>query len=417
MPDSEHKARRRSVAIIIGCVIIVAVILGSFQTGIPSGGPSLVFIDSVSMDGGSGGDDWALGMAYDENQSVLYATGFITVPGHGKDGIIWKLNSTYGQIEQVGNTTFGGPLGDDAGYGLALDGHGHLFAAGYVTEAGEDHNIWIARYSLNLTIEESITLDGPSNGTDEAYGLLLDDSGTVYITGTVTLPGHGYDIYIGKYDSDLNLVRNITIDGPASMTDKGRFMLLDDVGNLFVSGSMSQAGTGYDIWIGKFDADLQLLGQVIIAGPTSGEDKGYGICRDDYFGYLYATGTITEAGQSYNAWLAKFDSNLNLLNDITVNGPGNGDDTAYSIAQHGSYLVQVGTYTEVSGGANIMIALYDMNLRFYTRITINGSADGFDTAFGVIAVPIGGVFVSGFITETSEGQNAWIGRVLIGIPV
>jgi hypothetical protein len=368
------------------------------------------------MDGGSGGDDWALGMAYDSNQSVLYATGFISVPGHGKDGIIWKMNSTSVSLEQVGNRTFGSALGDDVGYVLALDGHGHLFAAGYVTEAGEDHNIWIARFDLNLTLEKDVTVDGPSNWTDEGYGLILDDSGAVYVAGTITVPGQGYDIYIGKYDSDLNLERNITIDGPANMTDKGRFMLLDGAGNLFVSGSMSQVGTGYDMWFGKFDTNLHLLGQTIIAGPTSGEDKGYGICQDDA-GYLYATGTMTEAGQSYNSWLAKFDKNLNLLNNITVNGPANGDDTTYSIALWGNLIVQAGTYTELSGGENIMVALYNTDFRLYSRFTINGSANGFDTAFGTILGPSGLAFVSGFITETSGAQNAWVGRFRVVLPL
>jgi len=416
MPDGEHRTRRRycAAAIVVICVIVIAA--GGWGPNISYFPPFLVLVDSVSMDGGSDGDDWALGMAYDSNQSVLYVTGFISVPGHGNDGIIWKMNSSHESLVQVGNTTFGGSLGDDAGYIIALDDYGHLFATGYVTESGEGHNIWIARFGLNLTLEREVTVDGPSNGTDEGYGLVLDDSGDVYVAGTVTVPDQGYDIYIGKYDSDLNLERNITIDGPASMTDKGRFMVLDGAGNLFVSGSMSQVETGYDMWLGKFDTDLNLLGQRIIAGPTSGEDKGYGICLSDD-GYLYATGTVTESGQSYNSWLAKLDKNLNVLNNLTVNGPANGDDSAYSIGLHGNEIVQVGTYTELSGGENIMAALYGADFRFYSRITINGSANGFDTAFGVLYGHYEFVFVSGLITETSEGQNAWVGRFYIPRPL
>jgi hypothetical protein len=417
IPAIQSKAsQRRSATGIIICVVLIVAVFFGFQPGPIGGEAGLEFRHAVSIDGGSGGDDWALGMAYDSNHSILYATGFISVPDRGKDGVIWKLNSTMFSLEQIGNTTFGGPVGDDVGYALALDGGGHLFAAGYVSEASEDHNIWIARYDLNLTLERYITIDGPSKGTDEGYGLLLDNSGAVYIAGTITVPLQGYDIFIGKYDFDLNLQRNITIDGPASKTDKGRFLLLDAEGNLFVSGSMSQVGTGYDIWLGKFDTDLQLLDQKVIAGPTSGEDKGYGICLDDA-GYLYATGAMTESGQGFNSWLAKFDKNLNLLSNITVNGPANDDDSAYSIVLWAGLIVQVGTYSELSGGANIMVALYNTNLHLISRITKNGSANGFDTAFGAIYVTYGIVFVSGFITEISKSQNAWIARFLIWIPV
>ncbi len=95
-------------------------------------------------------------------------------------------------------------------------------------------------------------------------------------------------------------------------TDKARFMAFDDTRHLFVSGSMSQAMTDYDIWIGKFEDDLDFVKQVMVAGPTTDEDKGYGIVFDGS-DTIFVTGTMIETDESYNIWMAKYDTDLNPL--------------------------------------------------------------------------------------------------------
>lgn len=404
------------VAAVFAVMVVSAGLIYYFRYPLPNppdGGDKGVIIvlsNSTTIDGGGGGDDWALGMAYDSEHDTLYACGHITKAGEGKNGVIWKLAS---DLVPISNVTFGGPGGDDRGSDLALDDNGRLFVVGYVVEPGQGQNIWLARYGLNLTLEKCVTVNGPDNSTDEGYGLLLDTAGMVYITGTVTVPVTGYDIFIAKYDTDLNLQRSVILNGPANKTDKGRFLLLDGMGNLFVSGSMSQPGTGYDIWLGKFNTDLELLDQTIIAGPGPDEDKGYDIVMDEA-GFIYATGTMTEPGESYNIWLAKFETGLNLLNNVTINGSGNGEDTGYTMVlrtvEGVPCILQTGVYTEASGGANIMVAVYNMSFFLMGRYTINGSANAYDSGFGIIDGPDESFFVSGFVTETVGAADAWFGR-------
>ncbi len=158
-----------------------------------------------------------------------------------------------------------------------------------------------------------ITVNGSNNDSDDGYGLLYDEvSGNLYVAGYLRETGEGANIWLAIYDTDLDLVREITMNGPVGYdTDKARFMTFDDTRHLFVSGSMTQAATDYDIWIGKFEDDLDFVDEVVVAGPTTDEDKGYGIVFDGA-DTIFVTGTMIETDESYNIWMAKYDTDLNL---------------------------------------------------------------------------------------------------------
>ena len=363
-------------------------------------------IKTITLDGGSNLADAAVGMVYDEESEVLFATGFITVPGEGMNIWIGKYQSN---LEQIANTTFNGESnGEDMGYTMVFDGS-YLFIVGYISEVSEDHNIWLAKYDTNLNLQKYITINGPANSTDDGYGILLDEQNNLFIAATVTNTESGYDIYLGKYDKELVLLKETIINGPANNTDKGRFLLEDANGFLYVSGSMSQVGTNYDIWLGKFDKELNYLDYTIIAGPTTGEDKGYGLAFSDS-GRLFIVGTMTEAGQGYNLWLAEFDEELNLLKNETIDDEINGEDVAYTIIIKDDFLYIIGVFTEVNGNQNVFIAKYTLNLEFIAQITVNGSGNNYDTGYGIIKENEDGIFVTGFTTEESSGPDIWLGH-------
>lgn len=260
-------------------------------------------------------------------------------------------------------------------------------------------------------MEKGVMINGPASGTDDGYGILYNPSDkNLYIAGTVEVPIEGQNIYLAKFYTNLTLIKNVMFNGPSSSTDKGRFMALDSSGNLYVSGSKSRAGTGYDLWLGKFDTNLTLINEIILAGPTSGEDKGYGIVIDSD-NIVYLTGTLTYSSQGYNIFLAKFDTNLNQLKNVTLNGPLNGEDVAYSLVfDKSSNLILTGVYTESPGDSNIWVAIYDKQLNLLTYDTIDGGSHGYDTGYGVILGMDNDFYVSGFIDEPVENTNLWIAR-------
>ena len=362
-------------------------------------------IKTITFDGGYNLADSAVGMVFDEDADMLFITGFVSVPGEGMNIWIGKYQSNFNLLV---NTTFNGEgNSEDMGYTITFDGS-YLFIVGYVSEEGENHNIWLAKYDADLNLMKYITINGSGNSTDDGYGILLDSKSNIFIAGTVTSKDFGYDIYLAKYDKELILQKEIIINGPANNTDKGRFLVEDENGFLYVSGSMSQVGSNYDIWLGKFDKELNYLDHTIIAGPTTDEDKGYGLVLDET-NRLYIVGTMTESGQGYNLWLGEFDNELNLLNNITIDDAINGEDVGYSIILEKDYFYLMGAFSEDVGNQNILMAKYSKNLELVSQITITSAGSNYDSGYGIIKGKENSIFVSGFITEVLTGSDIWLG--------
>jgi hypothetical protein len=404
---------QRVVVVLVGtfCLLVICAISATPASVSPvsEAGDRFRLLRSVTVDGGAGGDDQVRGISVAEDGSV-YVTGYVSVAGQGRD--IWLARYSQDLVYQDSITINGAANSDDEGYTMAFDEDGHLFLIGYMTEAGERHNIWLGKLDTELVLIDQITVNGPSNEDDDGYGILFDSpTGNLYLAGTVREPGEGANIWLGIYDVDLDQVDAITMDGPANDTDKARFMTFDDTRHLFVSGSMTDdLSRDYDIWIGKFKDDLTFVDDITIAGPTTEEDKGYGIVFDGS-DTIFVTGTMIETNESYNIWMAKFDTDLNPIDDLTINGPEDGEDVAYMMAiDHDSRLYHAGTYTETVGGTNIWLACFDPALNLEAWITIDGPAGGYDTGIGVAMGNDGDLYVSGIVSDPVEDFNIWIGR-------
>ena len=406
--SSNGRGKRQIAAYACAFILVVAAISYLFLTRINQQTPpeALALNKSVTLDGGAGGDDWAVGLVFDDSTHVLYVTGFITVPEEGGDVWLAKYDNS---LNQLSNVTYSGPShGDDMGYTICLGEDGYLYIVGYVVNPSSDRDIWIAKYHTNLTLVSNVTVDGSAHETDDGYGVAFDNDGNLLVAGTVTDIDGGYNIFIGKYDTNLNLLRNITLDGPSHMTDKARFFEIDSDGYIYVSGSMSQPGSNYDIWLAKLDGDLNILEQRMIAGPTTGEDKGYGLALASD-GTLFAVGTMTIEGEGLDIWLAAFDTSLELLRNVTIGGPGSGEDSAYSLFLEGDGdLVLTGIYTELDGGSNILVAKFKPDFTHIQNLTFDGSAGGYDSGFGIIQTSGPRIYVSGSTASVSNGMDIWL---------
>ena len=366
-------------------------------------------LKSITIDGGSNDNDEARGVSVDGAGNVFLA-GYIFVPDQGRDIYLARYDQDLALQDEV--TINGAADGDDEGYVMAFDGAGFLYLVGYMTEAGEGHNAWIGKFDSNLDLVDDVTVNGTNGDDDDAYGILFDEvTGNLYVAGTLRETGEGANIWLAIYDTDLDPVDHITMNGPVGDdTDKARFMTFDDTRHLFVSGSMSQTTTEYDIWIGKFEDDLDFVDEVIVAGPTTDEDKGYGIVFDGDDS-IYVTGTMIETDESYNIWMAKYDTNLNLLDSVTINGPVDGEDVAYLMTiDEDDHLYHAGTYTETLGGTNIWLARFDSTLTLESWTTVDGPASGWDTGIGIALGDDDELFVSAIVTDSTTGLDLWLGR-------
>jgi hypothetical protein len=102
---------------------------------------------------------------------------------------------------------------------------------------------WVRRY------------DGPAHGDDHAVGIVADDLGNVYVTGSSVGNGTDYDYATIKYDS-LGVEKWVKrYNGPRDSTDYAYGLSVDSNSNVFVTGTSFGDGTGFDYATIKYNTD------------------------------------------------------------------------------------------------------------------------------------------------------------------
>jgi len=243
-------------------------------------------------------------------------------------------------------TQAGGSGGDDAGYSITLDDARNSYVTGffcgiaafgsYFLASSGDSDIFVAKMDADGNWLWATQAGG--SGSDEGYGIIIDDAGDSYVTGyfedTVTFGAYSLtssgdcDIFVAKIDAAGNWLWVSQAGG--SSDDEGYEITIDDARNSIVTGyfegtatfgTYSLTSSGYsDIYVAKIDADGNWL-WASQAGGTD-DDHGRGITIDGT-GNNYVTGyfcgiatfganSITSTGES-NIFMAKIDADGNWL--------------------------------------------------------------------------------------------------------
>ena len=296
------------------------------------------------------------GVSSDALQNT-YATGMVsnpglfdnlTIPCNASDVFVAKYDPTGGLIWAK---TAGGPLLDQ-GYDIATDATGNSYVVGAIQTNGiyptvtfdaitltghGDYDWFIAKYDANGSVLWA--KNGGGTAGDMAYGVALDNSGAVYVTGffsgtmtvdgvTVTSAGL-YDIFLAKYNPDGTLVWLKRAGGTGS--DIAHGIVLDSVGNIGIVGefqntasfdnnSIAALGLG-DAFIAKYDPNGNNLWAHRGGGTINYQaDRANAIGSDGSNSFYVTgefTGTATFEGLSVTStgpnasdiFLAKYDTN------------------------------------------------------------------------------------------------------------
>jgi len=216
-----------------------------------------------------------------------------------------------------------------------------------------------------------------SPADDYGYGAASDASGNVYLTGYSTglftsHGGGGRDAIAAKYSAAGALLwAGQLADAGDSF---GRAIALDPNGNVYAVGSTTDSlGGTYrggldDAFLARWSAGTSGAAAFSVNIGTSGDDIAYGVATDAQ-GYVYVTGTTSgtfpgavNAG-GYDAFLAKFDGNANLLWVHQFGTSGNDAGYAVAVTPAGSPVVTGQTSGALAGsnaGQNdLFVGLFD----------------------------------------------------------
>jgi hypothetical protein len=348
-----------------------------------------------------------------DSKGELYVTGgfsdsitfgSITLTNAGYYDIFITKYDTAGNVLWAKNA---GGTNDDEGFSVSTDSSDNVYLTGYfssslitfdsitLTNSGGS-NVFIAKYDTNGNILWAKSSGGL--GVDDGVSCSADIYGNVFVTGwfyssitfdSTTLINSGInDAFIVKYDTNGNVLWAKSATG--AHDDGGLSVSTDASGNVFFTGifysptitfgsiTLTNAG-GYDVFIAKYDANGNVLWAKRAGG--TGWDEGYSV-KADASGNVFVAGyfssssisftntTLTNAG-GYDAFIAKYDANGNVLwaksagginNDVAIAVSVDAGKNIFAIGYFSSPTVIFGSdiLTQPVGSSNPMfIVKYD----------------------------------------------------------
>ena len=352
------------------------------------------------------------GNAYDRATAMAVdSAGNVYVTGWSRGGVTYDDYATL-KYDPNGNLLwerrYHGPGdGYDVAYALALDSADNVYVTGVSWQTTRDFDYTTIKYDTDGNLLWTASYDGPTNEDDYAYALVVDDAGNVYVTGWSGGGGHlQYRDYATlKYDTDGNQLWVQRYNGPGNSWDEARALAVDSVGNVFVTG-LSTGSDGYlDYATFKYDPDGNQLWIQRYNGPGNGNDFSNALAVDAA-GNVYVTGNSTGSGTNYDYATLKYDPNGNQLWERRYNGPGNGLERPSALALDGADNVYVTGYSEGSGTSQDFATMkYDSDGALLWERRYNDPANGSDSARALELDGVGNVYVTGYSEGAGTGYD------------
>jgi N-acetylneuraminic acid mutarotase len=288
-------------------------------------GPNGNTLWTATYNGPGNGDDRAEAIAVDCSGNV-YVTGWSLGNGTNADYATIKYDANGNQLWVA---RYNGPAnGNDYGNAIALDSSGNVYVTGGCGGSGTSQYYATIKYDANGNQLWLATYTGPGVTYFGAKALAVDPSGNVYVTGTSGGIGtNNFDIATVKYDTKGNQLWVATYNGPGNSEDDGQGIAVDASGNVYVTGDSIGSGTAYDYVTIKYDANGNQLWAARYDDPSNGNDYARSVVVDP-LGNVYVTGDSQGNGTGQDYATIKYDANGNQLWVARYNGPGNSTDVA-----------------------------------------------------------------------------------------
>jgi hypothetical protein len=130
---------------------------------------------------------------------------------------------------------------------VAVDKEGGVYVTGDSTGLGSRADYVTLKYDEAGLLLWEAWFNGPGNENDQAFDLVVDEKGAVYVTGHSSSGSVGYSDYTtAKYDRNGNVLWVARYNGPGSATDIALAMAVDEKDNVYVTGLSLGSDSAYD---------------------------------------------------------------------------------------------------------------------------------------------------------------------------
>jgi hypothetical protein len=234
----------------------------------------------------------------------------------------------------------GGAFENDYGQSIAVDSSGNVYVAGHSNAtwgspvraySGSGYDVFVAKLDNSGNLVWNTFLGG-SGGEDQGFGIAVDGSGNVYVTGwsaatwrspVRSFSGGNADAFAAKLSSSGSLTWNTFFGSSGGSGSYGPGVAVDGSGNVHLVGHSNATwgspwrafgGGSYDAFAVKLNSSGSLASNGFLGG--FGSDYGYGIATDGG-GNVYVVGSSSATwgspprpyGASDDAFVAKLAQN------------------------------------------------------------------------------------------------------------
>ena len=256
------------------------------------------------MDIGHYGDDWA--------SKVKVKNGFVYVAGtfnggdHGygdnmRNSMVWKFNAAGGELVWTAIPDGGGA---DYASDFTVDNLGNVYIATMSDRLLTGSTMWdtylydmaTAKFNASGQLVWNSRYNNNGTGNHQPTSIALDAAGNVYVTGISDGEGTGKDLATVKYSGTNGAQLWVNrYNGTANGDEVGGTVLVDTKGNVCVSGTSLNVGTGRDYTVVRYDSAGTLLSSALYNGTANGNDTLSSLALDAK-NRIIITGTSNDAG-------------------------------------------------------------------------------------------------------------------------
>jgi uncharacterized delta-60 repeat protein len=204
-----------------------------------------------SYDGPANQQDYARSIDID-NSGNVFVTGDSDGDGTQEDYATVKYNPS-GVL--LWSQRYNGTSNSlDFAYCVKTDASGNSYVTGRSTQSGAGYDFVTIKYNTNGVQQWLAKYNGPSNDDDEAFDLVLDASGNVYVTGSTYYSVQ--DFATVKYNSSGVQQWTARYDGPGGSVDIARTVKVSSAGKVYAGGTSAGSGTLQDFAVVRYSQPI-----------------------------------------------------------------------------------------------------------------------------------------------------------------
>jgi len=320
--------------------------------------------------------------------------------------LIILISTIYTQhkVEWSAEHTSRGNISIDKPQFIAVDKNGNVIVTGVTNGSGINDDLTTIKYdNSGIQLWEAV-YNGTGNYHDRPSGMVIDNSGNIYITGGSTGDeGTATDYFTVKYNPLGEEMWVARFASKGGIRDQVNSIAIDGLGNVYVTGGAGHIVTdnsGMDWYTIKYDNNGSRIWAVGYDDNIS-TDEADALTVDAY-GNVYVTGRC--GAPAYHIAVIKYDSSGAKQWIAKYDGSAISDDKPVSIEVNMQGLIYITGYSSESNKDYITI-VYDNNGNELWKKNFSGLANLNDEAESMLVDENGSAYILGYSTVKKNQRN------------